>query len=82
MSIVSLKNAQKRYHDFVVALLPFNNPKGSPMLPYTRPISREEVVERFLMKNQDCRKFRSELIDMFENMHPFTFDEELWSKTA
>jgi hypothetical protein len=82
MSIASLENAQKRYHEFVVGLMPFNNPEESPMLPYTRPIPREEAVDRFLRKNQDCRNFRRELIGMFENMHPFTFDKELWSKTA
>ncbi len=81
MSIVSLEDAKKRYHKFVVGLMPFNNPEGSPKLSYTRPTPREKTVDRFL-KDQDCREFRRELSAMFENMHPFTFNKELWSKTA
>lgn len=82
MSTVSLEHARKRYHQFIVGLMPFNNPEGSPMLPYTEPIPREDAVDRFLSKNQDCREFRPELIAMFDGMHPFTFDKELWRKTA
>ena len=65
MCTVSLENSQKRYHDFIVGVMPFNNPERSPMLPYTRPIPRKEAVDRFLMKNKDCRNFRRDIMRIY-----------------